>query len=78
MLFLSTCLFLKNPDLRGNGAETQKVFFFRIRNFVPNTIEMEPKLLQKVLDGYEYFPVYIFLEKVQRRIEAEVRCHRLR
>ena len=28
MLFLSTCLFLKNPDLRGNGAETQKTFFF--------------------------------------------------
>ena len=36
----------------------KKHFSVFIQNFLPVTIEIKPKLLEKVLDGNLYFPVY--------------------
>ena len=56
MLFLALVVRQKTLIYGVTGPKLKKFFFLRIRNFVPNTIEMEPKLLQKVLDAYEYYP----------------------
>ena len=43
---------------RVTGRKLKKDFSVFIQNFLPVTIEIKPKLLEKVLDGNVYFPVY--------------------
>ena len=42
---------------RVTGRKLKKHFSVFIQNFLPVTLEIKPKLLEKVLDGNVYFPV---------------------